>query len=646
MADIDAMLAELEGGPSYKAASDAENALRVLEQLDQLGDLRPGEKAELERLRAESGRNQEVMGGTEAAYRGALQGATFQQADEIYGLFGGDKEAARLKNKEAEAAFPSEYQTGKTAGAIGSGVASAVATGPLGAGRTLLGTMLRSGALGGAEGALWGAGGGEGIEDKLKQGAKYGAFGTVIGAAAPAAVAGGSALLRGAGDVIGGAAGLGNKSRANRAIMDTLRKAGMSVDDVSDDVARAASQGLPEYRTMDALGKAGQRRASGIVRAGGEGAEDIAQFLEQRQLGQPDRVVAAIDDAFGTRGTTAAKTTDMLKANRKKVADTMFARAADDAAPVDTREAIAMLDDTIDKMSNSGIKPPAVVKEFQKLRGQLAGMTKEGEPTTLSDYESVLGIWRQVRDDVDKFFKAGDGNIGEALKPVRDSLQRSLEDSSDLYRFATDNYREGSKVIDAVEAGRDMTRAGRPEDTIAAFNAMTDQQKKAARIGYGSQKIKDIVSNDATTANRAKKFNSPKAQAEARAMAVDPDTFTDRLARENTMWETQNRALQGSRTADNLADIEDIGIMADAGRAAKDTLTGNFGNAVSNVGGAIMRKGTGQNEATRAMMARILMSADPKKALSEALRNEARSQGRQRIATAVLRALGREHLTP
>ncbi|MGY6696057.1 MAG: hypothetical protein ACXIUW_08545 [Roseinatronobacter sp.] len=59
------------------------------------------------------------------------------------------------------------------------------------------------------------------------------------------------------------------------------------------------------YRLADALGEPGQRQLSGLVRSGGEGSDDIARFLQQRQLDQPDRMSQFIGEAFDATETAA-----------------------------------------------------------------------------------------------------------------------------------------------------------------------------------------------------------------------------------------------------------------------------------------------------------------------------------------------------
>lgn len=98
---------------SFGEANDSQNAIDVLESIESNGTIRPAEAAELERLRRQSGQIQDEIGRTEATYRGALQGGTFQQADELYGLFGGDKEAARTKTVKRKRSTPTNIAQAK-----------------------------------------------------------------------------------------------------------------------------------------------------------------------------------------------------------------------------------------------------------------------------------------------------------------------------------------------------------------------------------------------------------------------------------------------------------------------------------------------------------------------------------------------------
>lgn len=641
------MQARAKSSPqTYADAKNAEHTRQVLEGLEARGEIRPGEAVELERLRAGSGSAQETIGRTNAAYRGALQGATFQQADEIYGLLGGDKEAARQKNRQAESAHPKEYRRGKTAGAVGTGLGLSALAAPYAAGATIWGTAGRSALMGEGEGFLWGTGGAEGSPAKIEQGAKNALIGGGLGFAAPPLLHFGARGARTALDAGLGAMGVGNKGRAERHVAEALRRSGQSVDDVARDIALAARQGQPEYRVMDAMGTAGQRQASGIARGGGDGAEEIAAYLRQRQLDQSDRVSGFIDDAYGTTGTTAAQHKNALMVERKQVADKAYEAARGNAAPVDVRSAVGVIDDRIGGMQGSNVAGDSIDARLSAFRSRLAAQpAPTGELSReLSDFNRVLGVKQDVEDAISAAVRNGRNNEARELGKLVDELDAALEQSSDSYRIANDGYREASKVIDAVDTGAQMASRGRAADNVQAFGRMNAAEQDAARLGYGDNLLLRLERSTAPTANHAKPLSSTKAEIEAGAIANDPELLAARIARENQMWSTQNRALGGSRTADNLQDIEDTGLVASALRSGRDVLSGNFGNAASNALNVTAHALSGRNEATRQMIARILMSRDPQAALANALLRQARGQRVMRGSEAATRALGREYM--
>jgi hypothetical protein len=466
-----------------------------------------------------------------------------------------------------------------------------------------------------------------------------------LGGLTPVAVAGGSAALRGASDFVGGgldaALGRASQSRANRAIAETLRRAGLTMDDVSDDVARAAQQGQPEFRLMDAMGQAGQRRASGIVRAGDDGAEELANFLRQRQLDQPSRVSGFVEDAFDMQGMTAAQKQAALTEARRTAADAAYGAARGNAAPVDVRGALGVIDGRIGGMQGSGVTGDGIDAALSRFRSRLAaqpgGKAFPGASSVeLSDFDRVLSVKQDVQDAIGSAVRAGRNNEARELGKLATALDQALEGASDGYRAANDGFRQASQVIGAVDDGAAMARPGaRAADTVQQFQAMTPEQQAAARVGYGDRALAQIERNPAPNSNAMRGFNSTKAREEAAAMATDPQLFDARRTRENTMWETMNRALGGSRTADNLQDIGGVGLMADLGRAARGGI-GGMADLALNAASRAGNVATGQNAETRALIAQMLMSPDAAKALLPAVRQETSAQARRKLIEAML----------
>lgn len=570
--------------------------------------------------------------GVRAGIKSMVEGEGFMPA------YRAERDATRAEMATVNERFPVMATTGQVAGAM----APALAMAPLATGKTALEIGLRGFGLGAAEGAAQGAGNADGRSVGWEA-IKGALIGGGAGVAAPAIVGGARAALNAVADPATGFFGIASRSKANRALAGAVERSGKSVGDLDALLAAARSAGQPEFRIVDALGLPGQRMASGIVRAGSAPGDEVAEFLATRQSGQPERVGAFVEDAFNVGGTTAAKTREGLVETRRATAKSEFDAAEGNAAPVDVRPAVGILDSTIGKMSGSGLEPPRVVAEFQKLRSKLAGATKEGNPTTLSDYNSVLALWREVKDDIDTAFASGNGSIGEALKPVRDALEASLADSSDMFRKATANYRSASGVIDAVDEGAMMATKGRAADNVPRFGAMAAAEQDAARVGYGDRLLAQLEGMTAPTANRAKPLQSPKRTAEAEAMATDFPLFSDRLARENTMWETQNRALGGSRTADNLADTQAVdGFTTGTRDAARSALNLQLGDAVAKVAAALGPMAKGHNEATRRLIAEALLSSNAGSALAPAIRQATTGKGVRRIIEALIRQPMRE----
>lgn len=603
----------------------------------------------------------EFGGKLRALGRGFSQGATYGFVDEASGALGAalgatpgngpfdysgtfrdryetNRDAIRARSNQSEAANPMQFGVGEVAG----GTAQALATAPVATGATLTGTMGRGGLLGALEGGLYGAGRSDG-QDTANSAMRGAMVGGGVGLLAPAAVAGAAtardAMMGGVDNVLNRA----SQDRAARSVAETVRRSGQSADDITRAVTRAQEAGQPMYRAVDAMGDAGRRRLSGIVRSGGDNAGEIADYLRQRTIDAPDRMIQFTDEAFGLTGKTRQVLEGQVKGNRKKVADALYARAAKDALPVDVRGTIAILDDTISKMSNSGIEPPATVKKMMDLRRKLAGETPRGEPTTLSDYNSVRQVWQELRDEIDNMFQPGSKQtaIASALTPVRDSLEQSLSNSSDLFRTANQLYRRGSEILDAFETGAQSARRGRADDNIRLFNSLSDQEQRAARIGYGDETIRRIEGMNAEAPNVSRQMASSKRKAEAAAMALNPEQYAARIAREGDMFKTFNTALGGSRTADNMQDIADVGAIADLSRAGIEGARGNGTGAITSLFSAVRPLLQGQNEATQRLVANALLSRDPGTVLQKAVEAGQISDTMRRTVEGMIRSYSR-----
>ncbi len=577
-----------------------------------------------------------------SAVDGALQGLTFGGFDEAAGLVGGDfaREYSRARVDAARRDHPVITGASEAAG----GATTALSYGlPAMAGRGIGGASAAGAGIGALEGAAYGFLSGEGgAQERAENIPGHALIGAGAGAAAPSALRGLDYATRPIrtpiATVTDRVIGRGSHGRASRALDSTMRRAGMSPDDVDFALRQAAGEGQPEFRAADALGVPGQRRLSGVTRSGDDGATEIADFLNQRQIDQPERLAGFIEDAFDA-SRSAADTQSALRTARGQAADAAYGAARQDAGPVDVRGALDVIDRRIGGMQGSGVAGDSIDAKLVGFKRRLAAdparLPEGTSARELSDFDRVLGVKQDAQDAAQAAYRAGRSNEGRELDRLWRSLDGALEDASPSYRQANDAFRESSRVIDAVETGQRAARPGqRATDTVDQFSAMTPDQQAAARVGYGDRTLARIESTAGEGTNRARPLTSTKFRREAGEMAVDPDLLDRRIGRENTMFETRNRAVGGSRTADNLSDISDlqpydVGVIA-------NLLTGRWGTAASQVSGGLSDVFTGMNPQTRKIIADALMAQD-----ASGLRSAAQRQGVSEAQRRIIETLAR-----
>lgn len=585
----------------------------------------------------------------------AAQGMSFGLGDEASGVVAGVKSlmgggdylpAYRAERDDARADMATigqAYPAMQTAGYLTGAAIPAITAGPAATGQSMLGTAGRGGILGMTEGALQGAGNADG-RGIAREAIKGGLIGGLAGVAAPAVIGLAGALKNTIKDPITGLLNVASKEKANRAIAGALARSGKTAPDLDAIIAAARAAGQPEFRMMDALGLPGRRMASGLTRSGGAPGDEVAEFLATRQAGQPERVGSFVEDAFGVGGTTAEKTRAALTTARGDAADVAYDAARGNAAPVDVRAALGVIDSRTGGMAGSGVAGDGIDAKLLGYRSRLAAQPgPDGVMRELSDFDRVLGVKQAVQDDIGAAVRAGRNNEARELGKLAKELDAALEASSDMYRTANDEFRAASKVIGSVDEGSMMATRGRAADNVPKFGAMEAAEQNAARTGYGDRLLEQLEKISDPTSNRAKPLQSPKRVAEADAMTIDPRLYAERLGRENTMWETQNRALGGSRTADNLADQSAMeGLAGGALAAARSGANFQFGDMVARIAGALGPIARGQNEPTRMLIAQALMSGNPSQALAPVLQQAMKSANVRRILEAMLRQPLRE----
>ena len=519
-----------------------------------------------------------------ASNEGVLQGITLGFGDELMaGIFTPIEMAARAIRgedwspgasydaalerergalKAAEEAHPVATGAGTLAGGlvtggglagVGAGARAAQAGGGLGK------VALGSAADGLALGAATGFGSGEGGAGERAKSAGTGAlYGGILGGAAPYVVAGGAAAARPVFAPI--LSRMNPQGYADDALGTVLRRSGMTPQQVEAALADASADGQGVFTVADALGNSGQRMLSTVARSPSEGRQAVVEALQSRQAGQGRRITTALEEGFAAPDTAAERALS-LKAARDLAADEGYGAARASARGVDVTGAVKKIDETLQPGISRLASPQTNIAD-DTVEGALRRarrMLTDGR-SNASDFSVVLRAKQDIDDMIGAATRAGANNRARVLTQIKSELDRALSAASPEYAAARNAFRQGSQEIEAVDIGKNAAQRGRPEDNIARFAKMSPTERAAFRSGYadnliegtqsaamGSNKVRPLI-NDATGAE------FPVFAARGKA-----DQLGNRLAREQRMFETNQAALGGSKTADNLADMADMG---------------------------------------------------------------------------------------
>ena len=523
----------------------------------------------------------------------------------------------------------------------GVGIASAIQRAPAAASaagrfaQTLLGGLRGSGnvgsrvgtgiASGATYGGLSGFTEGRGIEDRLTQAAQGAAIGGVLGGG-----------LQGIAEVAKPTLGfvsasIDPKGFAQRQLARGISESGKGARDIIREVAEARQAGQP-FTVADAMGNAGQRQLSVVTRNPGEGRTMAVDFLEGRQAGQGRRIANMLSEGLDATKSAAQARTEM-EAARKAGANVNYGAARDAAGAVDPSGAIAKADEFLSPGVSGMMSPRANIADdsVESAVRRARSYLTDGK-SVLTDFNAAL----RSKQELDAMIEGAKPTVQRQLIPIRNALDDALAATSQPYANARNTFREQSKAIDAIDAGRNMSMRGRTEDTIPAFQAMNPEQQAAARIGYADPII-ERMQGGAMGVNKAREFTSDAAQAELPAFAVSgrADPMMRSLGRENTMFETRAQALGGSRTADNLSDNKAMGVSPEI---FSNLISGNIPTAIKNL---IVRSADtlgGNTPKVREELSRyLLMTANTQNLPADLAKAIATKVKRDEIANRILR---------
>ena len=583
---------------------------------------------------------------SQALSHGAASGASFGLFNRALGTYDWLTGAApsysagvdqRAADEAALAkAHPAAHLTGQLAGGAATGVGAARSGYTLSkAGMPLLERMI----YGSAEGGLYGAAAGAGNTytgnpmDYLHNAATGTQIGAGVGAVLPAAVAGAGwgldkarqpfNFLRDTKDVV--------RDRLTKALMDAKGKTAAGID---TDIQSAEAAGQPGYSVVDAIGKPAQRELAVVAKQQGPARDLVTTDLEPRNVAAPMRRAQEVDKALGVQGTAKQAEAQLLEKAQTESAP--FYDAAMEKAPVHNdiiaegiqhpimRKAVAQgikLQSVENAMTGKPFEPtdPAIVA-FDEAGDPII----KGVPNMRTLQQAKIGLDRMIDEAVNPA-TGQTSQYGRALIGFKNRLLEQINAINPEFAAANKIYAGPMSVRKAVDAGRDMASPNaRFADVLDEFRANDPNIQQGNRIGFANQlntslergqipsQLTPKSQQGTNILNEMSLYQGPnKPVPNANLMEPSPggvpgeNQWRTFMNREDTMAKTNQAALGGPATAENLADMtaQQSAIPRVGGALVRGDIKGALGHGWE----AAKAIGRGETEATRHEIAKALL---------------------------------------
>lgn len=485
-----------------------------------------------------------------------------------------------------------------------------------------IGRIKQGAGLGAAYGGAYGYGSGEGIEDRAIGGMQGAATGAAIGAAIPAATGAigwsynklADATVRPALNAI-----RSTRNPAQNAMQLTQRslsRDGLTPEDAAAKMQKAIDAGDDSMMLMDVAGDNTRRLGRNATNIPGEGADKLKQTVFDRQLAQPERVVAAIreglDDPERYFGTI-----DDIIVQRQAAAKPLYEKAWNTPVPF-TQKLEGLLGRG--KVMRDALKRARDLGEAEGISSKqfFAKIADDGTYTVESVPDArQWDLMKRSLDDIIENEKTilPNGteklsNLGRIVSGIKREMLDEIDRVNPDYAAARKVYSSSSESLDAIEQGKKLLDAD-PELARRKLADMSEGDKQLARLGL-SKAMTDRVQRMKDGANTVRAiFASPKHRAVLKGAFPDEKSFNgfkDAMEREAQKTRTKTAIQGNSTTAQQLTDLADNQI--------ETGVVGNLfaGKPVAAIGAAIQKalsRATVVNSATAKELAEILTTSDP-----------------------------------
>tara|TARA_R110001632_G_scaffold108989_1_gene219063 strand:+ start:714 stop:2669 length:1956 start_codon:yes stop_codon:yes gene_type:complete len=626
---------------TYAESSNLLEAVRVLEGLEQSGDITSTEQAALDRYRSKNKSAEQARAETISGYRGIQAGASMNLADEVVGAYqaanellrGGDVQGARdkyaeyrdlvrRKDEAARVLAPEQFARGEVAGGVVGAMAPAGGATRVMQGASMLPRMAAGAATGAGMTALPQFAGGEGgLGSRASEVSPLSvATGAGLGGFAPAAGAVAGGVVRGTQNLRRGVEEFG--SGASQRVARSLNRAEAS----GADIQAYLNQLGPEGMVADIKGSP-QQMAQGLASMQGEGSDILQRSVRERGEGAGARIEDVMTRRVDEPEAAFQKRLELAQ-ERSSVLGPMY-----DAA---TQSGQKFQVDAI-RSGISFIGKDAATNVKKRLNAALKDLGSEGEISA----ERLHNARAALSDAIFKANVKGEGGVVANLRPLLGEVDAKLDTIPD-YAAARAGYANNKAIERAVDEGRKAftggaTTAMSPKVLEEALGGMSAAQRDAYKKGAREyiSALMGTSSKDAAAAWRefGKNWNAEK----LRLIVGEDDAqeITRRLMAEKDFSETRGAISGGSQTSQRtesreaLADIREPdtanmpspitrvrrGIEAPINRVIDEVLYGpRRSNMNRQIGELLSLQGEQRNSAVSALLQEARRLDDPTRA--------------------------------
>lgn len=540
--------------PTYAESRQNQHLLSQFEARLKAGEtLRPAEEQTFRQLVARRALDQGVTDETDARYRGAQKGLSFNLADEVGGavksVFGDnsyeyERDMIREKDRIAKEKFPSEFGSAELAGALATVVGPTGYVGLAGKGAGLAGKMAHSALAGGLTEGGRAYADGEGIADRAEKAAIPALVGAGVGAAVPVVGAGVKAGVRALANPTKPVTGLSR--HATKTIQPAFND---SADSLGEDV-HAFLNKLGAHGTPADVPGGLQHQASGLATIGGPGGSQLSRTLSQRATGSEARIRKTLDQHI-TGPNTAFEQKQALAAERTHRLGPEYERALRVNQPIETgalRQRLAQA---------HRLAGPSTADSIAKLARGLRGEVPAAK---------LHAIRSDLSDQISEAVRAGRNKQALALQQHLDDIDEMLYDAVPGYRDAQRNWANNKALEEQIALGRKDLQGNRNtaqdvNEFTAEFSQLSPAQQEARRAGMRrdiegmmgtARNAPAKVWGDLTTGWNDQKMRIALGQESA-------DAVLNRMHAEHLFSQTRGKVDSGSQTAARTASRARLG---------------------------------------------------------------------------------------